>query len=81
MKADQRVLATRLRRAGAGLAESALAWAITMTEGACRVMDATVLLVMDVQRGIIERFAQKDGYLERLSEAVTAARAADVAGV
>jgi nicotinamidase-related amidase len=40
-------------------------------------MDATVLLVMDVQRGIVERFDQ-DGYLERLSEAVAAARSADV---
>jgi hypothetical protein len=28
-------------------------------------MDATVLLVMDVQRGIVERFAGDPGYLER----------------
>jgi nicotinamidase-related amidase len=40
-------------------------------------MDATVLLVMDVQRGIVERF-EPDEYLERLSKAITAARAADV---
>ncbi len=41
-------------------------------------MDATVLLVMDVQRGIVERFADDTGYLPRLSGAVTAARAAGV---
>jgi nicotinamidase-related amidase len=39
-------------------------------------MDATVLLVMDVQQGIVERFADDDGYLPRLGRAITAARAA-----
>jgi nicotinamidase-related amidase len=39
-------------------------------------MDATALLVMDVQRGIVERFADDPGYLQRLSGAITAARAA-----
>jgi len=41
-------------------------------------MDATVLLVMDVQRGVVERFADDAGYLPRLRRAVTAARAAGV---
>jgi nicotinamidase-related amidase len=41
-------------------------------------MDATVLLVMDVQRGIVERFADDPGYLTLLSGAVAAARGADV---
>jgi nicotinamidase-related amidase len=41
-------------------------------------MDATALLVMDVQRGIIERFADEAGYLQRLSGAITAARAAAI---
>jgi nicotinamidase-related amidase len=41
-------------------------------------MDATVLLVMDVQRGIVERFADDPGYLQRLSAAITAARAAAI---
>jgi len=41
-------------------------------------MDGTVLLVMDVQRGIVERFADEPGYLQRLSGAVAAARAAGV---
>jgi len=39
-------------------------------------MDATVLLVMDVQRGIVERFADDPGYLERLAGAIGAARGA-----
>ena len=30
-------------------------------------MDTTVLLVMDVQRGIVERFAEDPGYLPRLA--------------
>jgi peptidoglycan/xylan/chitin deacetylase (PgdA/CDA1 family) len=38
----------------------------------------TVLLVMDVQQGIVERFADDSGYLERASDAVTAARSAGV---
>src|SRR5690349_11427933 len=41
-------------------------------------MDATVLLVMDVQRGIVERFAEDPGYLQRLAGAITAARGAGV---
>ena len=41
-------------------------------------MDATALLVMDVQRGIVERFADDAGYLQRLSGAITAARAAAI---
>src|SRR5437667_51080 len=41
-------------------------------------MDATVLLVMDVQRGIVERFAEDPGYLPRLAGAITAARGAGV---
>jgi nicotinamidase-related amidase len=44
-------------------------------------MDATVLLVMDVQRGVVERFGDDPGYLERLSRAITAARAAGIAVV
>ncbi len=40
--------------------------------------DAAVLLVMDVQRGIVERFGDDPGYLSRLSQAITAARAAAV---
>ena len=40
--------------------------------------DAAVLLVMDVQRGIVERFADDPGYLERLAGAVSAARTAGV---
>jgi len=41
-------------------------------------MDATVLLVMVVQRGIVERFAEDPGYLQRLAGAITAARGAGV---
>ena len=41
-------------------------------------MDATVLLVMDVQRGIVERFSGDAGYLPRLADAIGAARAADI---
>jgi len=41
-------------------------------------MDATVLLVMDVQRGVVERFAGDPGYLPRLAGAITAARAVGV---
>ena len=41
-------------------------------------MDTTVLLVMDVQRGIVERFADDPGYLERLAGAIAAARGAGV---
>jgi nicotinamidase-related amidase len=42
------------------------------------LMDTTVLLVMDVQRGIVERFADDPGYLQRLSAAAGAARAAGI---
>jgi nicotinamidase-related amidase len=48
------------------------------TEGAPHPMDQTVLLVMDVQRGVVERFAEDRGYLERLSQAITAARGAGI---
>jgi nicotinamidase-related amidase len=41
-------------------------------------MDRTVLLVMDVQRGIVERFADDAGYLPRLAGAIGAARAASI---
>ena len=42
-------------------------------------MTSTALLIMDVQQGIVERFAGgDDGYLERLATAIAAARAADV---
>ena len=41
-------------------------------------MKATALLVMDVQRGIVERFAGDPGYLQRLSGAITAARAGGI---
>jgi nicotinamidase-related amidase len=42
-------------------------------------MTSTALLIMDVQRGIVERFAgDDDGYLGRLATAIAAARAADV---
>jgi nicotinamidase-related amidase len=40
-------------------------------------MDATALLVMDVQRGIVERF-DDPGYLQRVSDAAAAARAAAI---
>jgi nicotinamidase-related amidase len=39
-------------------------------------MTSTALLVMDVQQGIVERFADDDGYLPRLATAVQAARGA-----
>ena len=40
--------------------------------------DSPVLLIMDVQRGTVDRFPGDDGYLDRLSGAITAARAASV---
>jgi nicotinamidase-related amidase len=40
-------------------------------------MDATALLVMDVQRGIVERF-DDPGYLQRVSDAAAAARTAAI---
>jgi len=39
-------------------------------------MTSTALLVMDVQQGIVDRFARDDGYLSRLAAAVEAARGA-----
>jgi nicotinamidase-related amidase len=41
-------------------------------------MDATVLLVMDVQRGVVERFTDEPGYLPRLQQAITAAHASGI---
>jgi nicotinamidase-related amidase len=41
-------------------------------------MDATVLLVMDVQRELVERFTGDPGYLPRLQRAVTAAHASGI---
>jgi nicotinamidase-related amidase len=41
-------------------------------------MDATVLLVMDVQRELVERFAGDPGYLPRLRRAITAAHASGI---
>jgi len=42
-------------------------------------MASTALLIMDVQQGIVARFAgDGDGYLARLATAIAAARAADV---
>jgi nicotinamidase-related amidase len=41
-------------------------------------MDASVLLVMDVQRGIIDRFDGEPDYLPRLSRAISAARRAGI---
>ena len=40
--------------------------------------DATVLLVMDVQRGIVERFGEPEEYLDRVAGAIGAARAAGI---
>jgi nicotinamidase-related amidase len=43
---------------------------------------STALLIMDVQQGIVDRFAGDDGYLERLAGAIAAARGAGwVAGL
>jgi nicotinamidase-related amidase len=38
----------------------------------------TALLIMDVQQGIVERFASDESYLDGLATAITAARAAGV---
>ena len=40
--------------------------------------DAPVLLVMDVQRAIVDRFAEDGSYLDRLSGAIAAARGAGI---
>jgi nicotinamidase-related amidase len=42
------------------------------------VADAPVLLVMDVQRGIVDRFAEDGSYLDRLAGAIAAARGAGI---
>ena len=42
-------------------------------------MTPTALLIMDVQQGIVERFASDVGYLDRLATAIAAARGAGVA--
>ena len=41
-------------------------------------MTPTALLIMDVQQGIVERFARDDGYLDRLALAIAAARSAGI---
>jgi nicotinamidase-related amidase len=42
-------------------------------------MASTALLVMDVQQGIVDRFATEEGYLTRLAAAIEAARGAGIA--
>jgi nicotinamidase-related amidase len=49
-----------------------------VAEGSVRGMTSTALLVMDVQQGIVDRFADDEGYLPRLATAVEAARAAGI---
>jgi nicotinamidase-related amidase len=41
-------------------------------------MTAMALLIMDVQRGIVERYDHDGGYLDRLATAIAAARSAGV---
>jgi nicotinamidase-related amidase len=41
-------------------------------------MTSTALLIMDVQRDIVDRFAGDDGYLDRLATAIAGARGAGV---
>ena len=41
-------------------------------------MTSTALLVMDVQRGIVDRFGGDEGYLPRLAAAIEAARGAGI---
>ncbi len=41
-------------------------------------MSSSALLIMDVQQGIVDRFAQDAGYLPRLAGAAEAARAAGI---
>jgi nicotinamidase-related amidase len=41
-------------------------------------MTSSALLVMDVQQGIVDRFADDDGYLPRLAAAIEAARGARI---
>ena len=42
-------------------------------------MTPTALLIMDVQQGIVERFARDGAYLDRLATAIAAARSAGIA--
>jgi nicotinamidase-related amidase len=42
-------------------------------------MTPTALLIMDVQQGIVERFARDGAYLDRLAMAIAAARGAGIA--
>lgn len=44
----------------------------------CHVMDATALLVMDVQRGMVERLSDGARYLEQVSAAIAAARSVGI---
>ena len=41
-------------------------------------MRSTALLVMDVQQGMVDRFAGDDGYLSQLAAAAEAARSAGI---
>ena len=41
-------------------------------------MTPTALLIMDVQQGIVQRFARDGGYLDRLATAIAAARGAGI---
>ncbi len=41
-------------------------------------MTSTALLIMDVQQGIVERYASDEGYLTGLATAITAARSAGI---
>ena len=41
-------------------------------------MTSSALLVMDVQQGIVDRFAGDDGYLPQLAAAIEAARGAGI---
>jgi nicotinamidase-related amidase len=41
-------------------------------------MTTTALLIMDVQQGIVDRFARDGGYLDRLAAAIAAARSAGI---
>jgi len=44
-------------------------------------MSSAVLLVMDVQRAIVQRFGDPPDYLERMNLAISAARFAGIAVV
>jgi nicotinamidase-related amidase len=49
-----------------------------VAEGSVRGVKSTALLVMDVQQGIVDRFASDEEYLPRLAAAVEAARNAGI---